>query len=130
MWDSGALARAGAHREESLVAGPWCLVAGSDIEFRERGVATLTGIPGQRQLFTVERPPALAHEPLVGGTPASFLCHLRHRSPTKKNAITRHGRHPCGVPRPPCRGSRRKRQLQAIDAAGVLPDAFERVRLA
>jgi pimeloyl-ACP methyl ester carboxylesterase len=34
------------------------LVAGSDIEFRDRGVATLTGIPGQRQLFAVDRSPA------------------------------------------------------------------------
>jgi pimeloyl-ACP methyl ester carboxylesterase len=31
------------------------LVAGSDIEFRDRGVATLAGIPGQRQLFAVAR---------------------------------------------------------------------------
>ncbi len=36
------------------------LVAGSDIEFRERAVATLTGIPGPRQLFAVDRPAALA----------------------------------------------------------------------
>jgi hypothetical protein len=32
------------------------LVAGSDIEFRERGLVTLTGIPGQRHLFAVELP--------------------------------------------------------------------------
>ncbi len=31
------------------------LVAGSDIEFRERGVAALAGIPGQRQLFAVDQ---------------------------------------------------------------------------
>jgi hypothetical protein len=36
------------------------LVAGSDIEFRERADATLTGIPGPRQLFAVDRPAALA----------------------------------------------------------------------
>jgi class 3 adenylate cyclase len=36
------------------------LVAGSDIDFRKRGLATLTGIPGQRQLFAVKRPGAFA----------------------------------------------------------------------
>jgi class 3 adenylate cyclase len=37
------------------------LVAGSDIAFRERGFATLTGIPGRRQLSAVERSGAFAH---------------------------------------------------------------------
>ncbi len=36
------------------------LVAGSDIEFRDRGVATLAGIPGQRELFAVDRSPGSA----------------------------------------------------------------------
>ena len=36
------------------------VVAGSDIEFRERGVATLAGIPGRRELFAVDRSPGPA----------------------------------------------------------------------
>jgi pimeloyl-ACP methyl ester carboxylesterase len=36
------------------------LVAGSDVEFRDRGVATLAGIPGQRELFAVNRSPGSA----------------------------------------------------------------------
>jgi pimeloyl-ACP methyl ester carboxylesterase len=36
------------------------LVAGSDVEFRNRGVATLAGIPGQRELFAVNRSPGSA----------------------------------------------------------------------
>jgi len=31
------------------------LVAGSDIEFRERGAHELKGLPGKRRLFAVER---------------------------------------------------------------------------
>jgi class 3 adenylate cyclase len=50
----GARIAAEAEPGEVLVSGTVKdLVAGSDIDFRERGLATLTGIPGQRQLFAV-----------------------------------------------------------------------------
>jgi class 3 adenylate cyclase len=55
----GARIAAEAEPGEVLVSGTVKdLVAGSDIEFREHGLATLTGIPGQRQLFAVEQPGA------------------------------------------------------------------------
>jgi class 3 adenylate cyclase len=41
------------------------LVAGSDLEFLDRGTATLTGIPGQRQLFAVDPQSVSSH----GGPP-------------------------------------------------------------
>ena len=57
----GARIAAEADPGEVLVSGTVKdLVAGSDIEFRERGIATLTGIPGQRELFAVDRAAAVA----------------------------------------------------------------------
>jgi class 3 adenylate cyclase len=57
----GARIAAEAEPGEVLVSGTVKdLVAGSDIEFRERGIATLTGIPGQRELFAVDRAAAVA----------------------------------------------------------------------
>jgi class 3 adenylate cyclase len=41
------------------------LVAGADMEFRERGVATLKGIPGRRQLFGVDPQSVLTPRPEV-----------------------------------------------------------------
>jgi class 3 adenylate cyclase len=41
------------------------LVAGSEIEFLERGSVTLAGIPGQRQLFAVDAQSVLAPRPEV-----------------------------------------------------------------
>ena len=59
--DTGARIGAEAGPGEVLVSSTLKdLVAGSDIEFRERTVPTLTGIPGPRQLFAVDRPAALA----------------------------------------------------------------------
>jgi class 3 adenylate cyclase len=43
------------------------LVAGSEIEFLERGTATLAGIPGERQLFVVEPQSVLTRRPEVAG---------------------------------------------------------------
>jgi class 3 adenylate cyclase len=53
----GARIAAEAEPGQVLVSGTVKdLVAGSDIEFSDRGVATLKGIPGQRQVFAVEAP--------------------------------------------------------------------------
>jgi class 3 adenylate cyclase len=51
---------------EVLVSGTLKdLVAGSEIEFLDRGTATLSGIPGQRQLFAVDSQSVSAHGPPV-----------------------------------------------------------------
>jgi class 3 adenylate cyclase len=64
--DTGARIGAEAGPGEVLVSGTLKdLVAGSDIEFRERGIATLAGIPDQRQLFAVDWQSASAHAPPV-----------------------------------------------------------------
>jgi hypothetical protein len=53
--DIGAAIAAEAEPGEVLVSATVKdLVAGSEIEFLERGTATLVGIPGQRQLFAVD----------------------------------------------------------------------------
>ena len=65
--DTGARVGAEARSGEVLVSDTLKdLVAGSDIEFRERGTATLSGIPGERKLFAVDLQSALAHGPPVG----------------------------------------------------------------
>ena len=53
---TGARVAAKALADEVLVSSTVRdLVAGSDIEFRERGAHELKGLPGERQLFAVER---------------------------------------------------------------------------
>ena len=53
---TGARVAAKALADEVLVSSTVRdLVAGSDIEFRERGPHELKGLPGERQLFAVER---------------------------------------------------------------------------
>jgi hypothetical protein len=66
--DIGAGIAAHAEHGEVLVSATLKdLVAGSEIEFLERGTATLAGIPGQRQLFAVEPQSVLTPRPEVAG---------------------------------------------------------------
>jgi class 3 adenylate cyclase len=64
--DIAALIAAEAEPGEVLVSGTLKdLVAGSDIEFRERGAATLADIPGHRELYAVDQHSAQTHPPPV-----------------------------------------------------------------